>query len=158
VALDHYRDAFSVIHLIFAHSRRWFRPEVPDELTGKSAVLDEGVGTSPKVLDETKDKIKAQDDLEDWASTDNETFLFNDKDEKIEDIPWVSTNDDETKDDDEEDDASIDIEKTDDERTNTDVEDQVKGIAEMNIVEKAEEENIEKVVEIKDDEEQQGDD
>ncbi|GKC97257.1 hypothetical protein Tco_1167532, partial [Tanacetum coccineum] len=42
--------------------------------------------------------------------------------------------------DDEEDDASIDIEKTNDERTDTDVEDQLKGAAEMNIVEEAEEE------------------
>ncbi|GJR32100.1 hypothetical protein Tco_1108332 [Tanacetum coccineum] len=99
------------IELLSDAAQRWFRPEVPDELTGKSAVLDEGAGTSPKVLDETKDKIKAQDDLEDWASIYDETFLFNDKDEKIEDIPWVSTNDDETEDDDEEDDASIDIGK-----------------------------------------------
>ncbi|GKB52280.1 hypothetical protein Tco_0903033, partial [Tanacetum coccineum] len=56
------------------------------------------------------------------------TFLFDDKDEKIEDIPWKSTDDDEFEDDDEEDepddDKNIDIEKTDDERTDIDVEDQ----------------------------------
>nr|GEZ25300.1 hypothetical protein [Tanacetum cinerariifolium] len=98
------------------------------------------------------------------GSTDDYTFLFNDQDEKIEDIPWVSTDDDETKDDDEEDDASIDIKKTNDERIDIDVEDQVKGVVEMNIVEKAEEENAKKVEEpkaneeLKADEEQEGDD
>ncbi|GKB97233.1 hypothetical protein Tco_0983370 [Tanacetum coccineum] len=112
------------------------RPEVSDEPIEKSADSDEGAGTSPEVPDETKDKSKARDDLDDWGSTSDKTFLFDDKDEKIEDIPWVSTDDDETEDEDEEDeedDASIDIKKTDDERTNTEVEDQVKGVAEMNI-------------------------
>ncbi|GKA22389.1 hypothetical protein Tco_0708351, partial [Tanacetum coccineum] len=109
------------------------RPEVSDEPIEKSADSDEGAGTSPEVPDETKDKSKARDDLDDWGSTGDKTFLFDDKDEKIEDIPWVSTDDDETEDEDEEDDASIDIKKTDDERTNTEVEDQVKGVAEMNI-------------------------
>ncbi|GKE77250.1 hypothetical protein Tco_1543370, partial [Tanacetum coccineum] len=66
--------------------------------------------------------------------------------------------------DDEEDDVSIDIKMTDNERTDTDVEDQVKGVAEMNIAEEAEEENTKRVVEQKDDkelkanEEQKGDD
>ncbi|GJV39709.1 hypothetical protein Tco_1418149 [Tanacetum coccineum] len=64
-------------------------PEVPDEPTGKSAVSDEGVSTSPEVLDETKNKHKAQDDLVDWGSTNDETFLFDDKEENPEDIPWV---------------------------------------------------------------------
>ncbi|GJY55409.1 hypothetical protein Tco_0454524 [Tanacetum coccineum] len=134
------------------------KPKVPDEPTGKSTVLDEGAGTSPEVPDETKDKSKAQDDLEDWGSTDDETFLFDDKEEKPEDIPWVSTDEDKSDDDDDEDDESIDIEMTDDEKTDTDVEDQVKGVAEMTIVEEAEEENVEKVEELKADEEQQGDD
>ncbi|GJR02657.1 hypothetical protein Tco_0525641 [Tanacetum coccineum] len=47
--------------------------------------------------------------------------------------------------------------ETDDERTDTDVEDQVKGVAEMNIVEEAEEENIERVEKQKDDEELKAD-
>ncbi|GJV54179.1 hypothetical protein Tco_1449920 [Tanacetum coccineum] len=104
-----------------------------------------------------------QTQMKELGSTDDETFLFDDKDEIIEDIPRVSTDDDETKDDDEEDDASIDIEKTDDERTNIDVKDQVKGVAEINIAKEAEEENVEEVdepnadEEIKADEEQQGD-
>nr|GEW31973.1 hypothetical protein [Tanacetum cinerariifolium] len=68
-----------------------------------------------------KDKSQAQDDLDDWGSTDDETFLFDDKDEKVEDIPWVFTNEDESDDDEEEDDASVDIEKTDDEKTDTDI-------------------------------------
>ncbi|GJV01880.1 hypothetical protein Tco_1335449 [Tanacetum coccineum] len=72
------------------------------------------------------------------------------------DIPWVSTDDDESENDNEEDDASIDIKKTD-ERTNTNVEDQVKGVAEMNIAEEAEEENTERVEEQKDDEELKAD-
>nr|GEW34331.1 hypothetical protein [Tanacetum cinerariifolium] len=41
------------------------RPEVLDELTGKSTDSDEGAGTSPEVLDESKDKSKTRDDLED---------------------------------------------------------------------------------------------
>ncbi|GJZ17946.1 hypothetical protein Tco_0554069 [Tanacetum coccineum] len=79
-------------------------------------------------------------------------------------IQGSSTDDDESENDDEEDDASIDIEKTDDKRTNTDVEDHVKGVVEMNIAEEAEEENTERVEEQKDieelkaDEEQKGDD
>nr|GEU34060.1 hypothetical protein [Tanacetum cinerariifolium] len=56
---------------------------------------DKGAGTSPEVSDKIKDKSKAQYDLKDWGSVDDETFLFDDKEEKPEDIPWVSTNDDE---------------------------------------------------------------
>ncbi|GKF63500.1 hypothetical protein Tco_0186948, partial [Tanacetum coccineum] len=128
------------------------RPEVPDEPTGDSTDSDEGAGTSPEVSNEIKGKSEAQYDLEDWGSTDDETFIFDDKEEKPEDIPWVSTDDDESENDDEEDDASIDIEKTDDKRTNTDVEDHVKGVVEMNIAEEAEEQNTERVEEQKDDE------
>nr|GEU48361.1 hypothetical protein [Tanacetum cinerariifolium] len=87
-------------------------PKVLDEPTGKSIVLDEGVGTSLEVSDETKYKSKALDDLDDWGSTSDETFLFDDNDEKAEDILWVFTDKDEFDDDDEEeDDKSIDIEK-----------------------------------------------
>ncbi|GKA12559.1 hypothetical protein Tco_0692105 [Tanacetum coccineum] len=63
------------------------RPEVPDELTRKYS--DKGAGTSPEVPDESKDKNKARDDLEDYCSTDDETFLFDNKEEKPEDISWV---------------------------------------------------------------------
>nr|GEY38575.1 hypothetical protein [Tanacetum cinerariifolium] len=119
--------------------------EVLNESTGKSAVSGEGVGTSLEVPDETKDKSKAQDELEDWVSIDDETFLFDDKEGNLEDIPWVYTDEDESNDDDEEDDESIDIKSTDDEKTDTDVEDLVKGVAEMNIAEEAEEEKAEKL-------------
>ncbi|GJT06585.1 hypothetical protein Tco_0841047 [Tanacetum coccineum] len=138
--------------------------EVLDEPIGKSAVLDEGAGTSPEVPNETKDKSKAQDDLVYWGSTDDETFLFDEKEENPRDIPSVSTDEDESDDDDEEDDESIDIKMTDDVKTDTDVEDLVKGVAKMNITEEAEEENAKKVEEqkadevLKADEEQQGDD
>ncbi|GKE12612.1 hypothetical protein Tco_1416163 [Tanacetum coccineum] len=132
-------------------------PEVLDEPTGKSAVLDEGAGTSPEVLDKTKDKSEAQYDLEYWGFTDDETFLFEDKEENPEDIPWVSTDDDESENDDEEDDASINIDKTDDDRTDTDIEDQVNGVAEINIAKEVEEENSERVEEQKDDEELKAD-
>ncbi|GJW61672.1 hypothetical protein Tco_0111007 [Tanacetum coccineum] len=122
------------------------RPEVLDEPIGKSAISDEGVGTSPE------------------GSTDDETFLFDEKEENPKDISWVSTDEDEYDDKEKEDDESIAIETTDDEKTDIDVEDQVKGVAEMNIVEEAEEENAEKVEELKAyeelkaNEEQQGDD
>ncbi|GKF17174.1 hypothetical protein Tco_0062092 [Tanacetum coccineum] len=62
-------------------------PEVLDDPIGKTTVSDEGDGTSPKVPDETKDKSKALNDLDDWGSTDDETFLFDDKDKKAKDIP-----------------------------------------------------------------------
>ncbi|GJY51519.1 hypothetical protein Tco_0442366 [Tanacetum coccineum] len=62
-------------------------PEVPDEPIGKSTISDEGAGISLDVLDETKDKSKAQDDLDDWGSTNDETFLFGDNDEPVEEIP-----------------------------------------------------------------------
>ncbi|GKC30632.1 hypothetical protein Tco_1037926 [Tanacetum coccineum] len=106
------------------HKGAGLKPEVLDELTGKSTDSDEGVGISPEVPDESEDKSKAKDDLDDWGSTNDEEYLLAYKDEKLKDIPWQSTNDDESKNDDEEDDKSIDIEKTDDETTNTDVEDQ----------------------------------
>nr|GEW81165.1 hypothetical protein [Tanacetum cinerariifolium] len=110
------------------------RPEVPDEPTKKSADSDEGDGTSPKVPNESKEKSKARDDLKDWGFTDDEEYLLTYKDENLKEIPWYSTNedesdnddddDDETKDDDKEDepdnDESINIEKTNDERTDTD--------------------------------------
>ncbi|GKD04349.1 hypothetical protein Tco_1179323 [Tanacetum coccineum] len=84
--------------------------EVPDELIGKSKDLDEGVGISPEVLDGSEGKSKAKDDLDDWGSTNDEEYLLAYKDEKLKDIPWQSTNDDESKNDDEEDDKCIDIE------------------------------------------------
>ncbi|GKE12849.1 hypothetical protein Tco_1416400, partial [Tanacetum coccineum] len=95
------------------------RPKGPDEPLDKSANSDEGVGTSSEVLDESRDKNEARYDLDDWGSTDDEKYLLAYKDDKPEDIPWQSTDDDESENDDEEDDASIDIEKTDDERTDT---------------------------------------
>ncbi|GJX33721.1 retrovirus-related pol polyprotein from transposon TNT 1-94 [Tanacetum coccineum] len=130
--------------------------QVPKKKSTNQSQKLKGAGLRPEILDEpTK---KSADSDEGAGSTDNETFLFDDKDEKIEDIPWVSTNDDETVDDDEEDDASINIDKTNDDRMDTDVEDQVKGVAEMNIAEEAEEENAEKLKEQKVDEEHQRDD
>ncbi|GJZ74036.1 hypothetical protein Tco_0638182 [Tanacetum coccineum] len=87
-------------------------PEVLDELTGKSIVSDKGAGTSLEVPDETKDKSETQDDQDDWGFIDDETFLFDDKDEKAEDIPWVSTNEDEYDNDDKEnDDIKTDLAK-----------------------------------------------
>ncbi|GJS44372.1 hypothetical protein Tco_0569415 [Tanacetum coccineum] len=107
--------------------RAGLRPKVPNELTGKSTVLDEGA-----------------------------EYLLAYNDEKPKDIPWQSTdedesdNDDDNKEDEADDDESIDIEKTDDERTNTDDEDTVMGKAEKIVEQKADEE-------YKADEEQKGD-
>ncbi|GJZ87714.1 hypothetical protein Tco_0659324 [Tanacetum coccineum] len=128
---------------------------VLDEPTRKSAVSNKGAGISLEVPDETKDKSKAQDDLDDWGSIDDETFLFNDKDELVEEIPLVYT-----------DDESVDIENTDDERTESDnddyeMTDAVKTDANKLVKEnsdKEHEENAEKVEEQKVDEEQKGDD
>ncbi|GJT59384.1 hypothetical protein Tco_1002917 [Tanacetum coccineum] len=82
------------------------RPKVPNELTQKSADSNKGAGTSPE------------------GSTDDDENLLAYKDEKPEDIPWQSTDDDVSENDDDDDAKSIDIKKTDDERMETDVEDQ----------------------------------
>ncbi|GJS29172.1 hypothetical protein Tco_0489792 [Tanacetum coccineum] len=127
------------------------------------SISDEGAGTSSEVPDETKDKNEAQDDQDDWGSTDDETFLFNDKDEKIKDIMWVSTDEDESDDEDEEDDESINIEKTDDERTELDNDDHEMLDAAKSDVAKEHKKNAKKVEEqkaneeLKPDEEQQED-
>ncbi|GKE70729.1 hypothetical protein Tco_1528801, partial [Tanacetum coccineum] len=130
------------------------RREVPDELIGKYADSDEGVGTSPKVPNESEDKSKPRDDLDDWGSTNEEEYLLAYKDEKPEDILWQSTDDEESENDDEEDeydeDKSINIEKTDDERTNTHDEDIVMGKVEKTVEQKEDEEH-------RADEEQKGD-
>nr|GEW42242.1 hypothetical protein [Tanacetum cinerariifolium] len=89
-----------------------------------------GVGLRPKVPDEPTGKSAVSDEG---------------AEENPKDIPWESIDDDETKNDDEEDVTSIDIEKTDDERMDIDVEDQEKGVEEMNIVEEAKEEIAKKV-------------
>ncbi|GJW56233.1 hypothetical protein Tco_0102964 [Tanacetum coccineum] len=103
----------------------------------QSGGSSEGAGQT-KVSDEPTDK-HLQTQVKEYFT----------RDEKIEDIPWKSTDDDESEDDEEDesdDDKNIDIEKTDDERTDTDVEDQVKGVAEMNIAEEVEEENTERFI------------
>ncbi|GKD01127.1 hypothetical protein Tco_1171401 [Tanacetum coccineum] len=118
-------------------------------LQHQSGGSSEGTSITPEVPDDPTGKSAVSDEG---------------ANEKVEDILWVSTNEDESNDDDEEDDdESVDIEKTNDEKTDTDVEDHVIGVAEMNIVEEAEEENAKKVEkqnadeELRVDEEQQGD-
>ncbi|GJY03381.1 hypothetical protein Tco_0369321 [Tanacetum coccineum] len=91
-----------------------------------------------EVPDESEDKSEARDDLDDWNSTDDEEYLLACKDEKPEDIPWQSTDDDESKNNDEKEYVS-------------------KGVAEMNIAEEAKEENTERVEAQKDDEELKAD-
>nr|GEU51611.1 hypothetical protein [Tanacetum cinerariifolium] len=99
-----------------------FKLEVPYEQKDKSAESSKGVGTSPEVPDESKGKT-ASDDEDDWGSEDDETFLKNIKEPEVD---WLSTDEDEAKnddDEDEEDDKSIDIQETNDERTNYDNDD-----------------------------------
>ncbi|GKA49774.1 hypothetical protein Tco_0742847 [Tanacetum coccineum] len=107
--------------------------------------LVEGAGTLPEVPNESEDRSKPRDELDDWGSTDEEKYLLAYKDEKPEDIPWKSTNEDESDDDnddeEEEDDKSIDIEKIDDEGTDTDDEDTVMGKVEKIVEQKADEEH-----------------
>ncbi|GJZ48794.1 hypothetical protein Tco_0602984, partial [Tanacetum coccineum] len=69
---------------------------VPDELSGKAKVLDEGAGITPEVLDETKDKSDEEVDSEDWGSTDDKDLILK------------------------EDKENVDIEKTDEEETDSD--------------------------------------
>ncbi|GKE28816.1 hypothetical protein Tco_1444200 [Tanacetum coccineum] len=54
----------------------------------QSGGSSEGAGTSPEVLDESKDKSETRDDLNDWGSTDDEEYLLTFKDKKPEDISW----------------------------------------------------------------------
>ncbi|GJR51184.1 hypothetical protein Tco_1401705 [Tanacetum coccineum] len=128
------------------------RPEVSNELTRKSANSDEGADTSPKVQDESEDKSKPRNELYDWGSTNEEEYLLAYKGEKHEDIPWKFTDEDESdndeedesdddNDDEEEDDKSIDIEKTCDERTDTNKKDTIMGKTEKIVEQKADEEH-----------------
>ncbi|GKD67770.1 hypothetical protein Tco_1321860 [Tanacetum coccineum] len=70
------------------------RPKVPNELTRKFTDSAKGASTSLEVPDKSKDKSKAEDDLDDWGSTDDEEYLLAYKDEKPEDIScyYVSLN------------------------------------------------------------------
>nr|GEZ74495.1 hypothetical protein [Tanacetum cinerariifolium] len=84
-------------------------PYVPvkktQESSGKLKDLDEGAGTSLKVLDESEDKSKARDDHGDLGSTDDEEYLLAYKDEKPRDMLWQSTDDEESNIDEEEDES-----------------------------------------------------
>nr|GEU85574.1 reverse transcriptase domain-containing protein [Tanacetum cinerariifolium] len=91
-------------------------PEVPDEPIGKSEVSDEGFGISPEVSDEAKEKTKAQEDLDDWVSTDDETLLFDDKDKQVEEIPWKENADKKH----EENDEKVEEQKVDEEQKRND--------------------------------------
>ncbi|GKC03743.1 hypothetical protein Tco_0995353, partial [Tanacetum coccineum] len=96
--------------------------EVPDEPKDKSTDSSEGAGTSPEVPDESKGKTTSNDE-DDWGSEDDETFLKNIKEPEVD---WLSTDKDEAMNDDDkdkEDDKSIDIQETDDERTESDNDD-----------------------------------
>ncbi|GKC00982.1 retrovirus-related pol polyprotein from transposon TNT 1-94 [Tanacetum coccineum] len=133
---------------------------VPDELTGKSVILDEGAGIQSEVPDETKNLSESDDDSDKWGSTDEEVFRVVPRDENPKSPPsGLSDNDDlneseddddkrvETDDDDDERvetnddrdneeeqvDRSTDIEETDAESTESDNEHQGKGDADMNI-------------------------
>ncbi|GJV24645.1 hypothetical protein Tco_1377340 [Tanacetum coccineum] len=100
----------------------------------KAKVLGEGVGITPEVPDETKDKSKEEVDLDDWGSTDDEDLILpEDKDklkQKVDDNPWVSSDDNESEaEEDDESDAerdesdegkNVDIGKTDEEKTKSD--------------------------------------
>ncbi|GKE37253.1 hypothetical protein Tco_1460658 [Tanacetum coccineum] len=80
-----------------------------NELTGKSAVSNEGAGTSLEVPDETKDKSEAEDDLDYWGSTNGEEYLHesdNDNDER-----------DESDDEEDDDNKSTNIEESDNKET-----------------------------------------
>ncbi|GJZ21354.1 MAK10-like protein [Tanacetum coccineum] len=114
----------------------------------KVSIRDESrAGLGLEVSDEPIENLQTQ--MKELGSTDDETFLFDDKDEKIKDIPWKSTDDDDEEDE-SNDDKSIDIEKTDDERMDTDDEDLVMGKAKR-VVEQQDDEEHEA------DEEQKGD-
>ncbi|GJX48946.1 hypothetical protein Tco_0275791 [Tanacetum coccineum] len=71
-----------------------------DEYWWKAKVSDEGVGITPEVPDETKDKSEEEVDLDDWGSTNDEGLILpEDKDklkQKADDIPWVSLDDDQS--------------------------------------------------------------
>ncbi|GJR32500.1 hypothetical protein Tco_1108732 [Tanacetum coccineum] len=109
-------------------------PGVPNELSGRAKVSDEGAGITREVSDETKDKSDEEVESEDWGLIDYEDLILKEDKEKLkqkaDDIPWVSSNDDESDaEEDEESNAerdesdeekSVDIKKTDEEKTESD--------------------------------------
>nr|GEY82520.1 hypothetical protein [Tanacetum cinerariifolium] len=70
------------------------KPKVPDESMIILTTLHEGTGTKPGVPDEVQDQVNGEE------------------------IPWVSTDEDEVKKEDDDDDKSINLKKTDNEETN----------------------------------------
>ncbi|GJU27122.1 hypothetical protein Tco_1165743 [Tanacetum coccineum] len=109
---------------------------VPDELIGKSAISDEGVGTLPKVPDETEYDYEAQSDDDVWGSTDEETNKDKNEDDNKDDFSEEEENKEESvseeenvdeeneeESDDDDDDKSFYITNTDDERTKSDSDD-----------------------------------
>ncbi|GKC44807.1 hypothetical protein Tco_1062529 [Tanacetum coccineum] len=89
------------------------KPGVPNELTGKFAISDEGAGIQSEVPDETKNLSESDDNSDKWGSRDEENESEDDDDEKVE-------TDDDRDDEEEEDDRSTDIEQTDTERIESD--------------------------------------
>ncbi|GJZ14401.1 hypothetical protein Tco_0549631 [Tanacetum coccineum] len=109
-------------------------PGVPNELTGVLAVSSEGVGTSPKVLDETLYNYEAQSDDDVWGSTDEETNKDKNEDDDKDDVnkeeedEEESVNeednvDEENEEESDDNDKSFDITNTDDEITKSDSDD-----------------------------------
>ncbi|GKC41426.1 hypothetical protein Tco_1059148 [Tanacetum coccineum] len=103
------------------------RSEVLDELTGKSVLSDEGVNTYSEVPDETKDKNDKPDEIP-WYSIEEDESNIDAQDES----------DDEEE---EDNDKSIVIENNDDERMDTDDEHMVMGKAKKVEEQKANEEH-----------------
>ncbi|GJT70112.1 hypothetical protein Tco_1029398 [Tanacetum coccineum] len=103
----------------------------------QSGGSSEGAGITPEVPDEPKASsvAKAKHNVVIEWGFEEESDKFNDN---VDDIPWVSTSDEEEKGDDE-DDRSIDIKETDDERSDFDNGDQAMTDMEKNVAKKTKE-------------------
>ncbi|GJS86591.1 hypothetical protein Tco_0769227 [Tanacetum coccineum] len=128
-------------------------PEVPEELIGKTS--SEGAGTEPEVPDEGKGSPATKVGVEiDWGSKDD-NYQSDEEDVNVHDITWLSTGEQEKAKGD--DDRSIDIEETDDERTNSENGDQAMTDAKKNVAKKVEEEKGDEEEERADDDQDQED-
>ncbi|GJW74872.1 retrovirus-related pol polyprotein from transposon TNT 1-94 [Tanacetum coccineum] len=116
------------------------KPGVPDELTRKSAISDEGDGIQLEVLDETKNLSESNDDSDKWGSTDEEIESEDDQNESDDDDYERVETDDDRDDKEEKYDRSTYIEETDTKRTYSNKEHQGKGNADMNIEQEVEKE------------------
>ncbi|GJS71294.1 hypothetical protein Tco_0704135 [Tanacetum coccineum] len=138
-----FRDTSSVSKKKSLERKEAFRIQ---QLTGDSS---EGDGITPEVLEVLIGKTSSE-------GVEDDSYQSDEEDVNVDDITWLST-DEEEKAKGDDDDRSIDIEETDDERTDSENGDQAMTDAEKNVAEKVEEEKGDEEEERADDDQAQED-